>query len=119
MKTQLTSQRCVPCQGGEPPLADGEVAKFLQQVSGWSVSSVDGHPSLGKTFHFANFVESVDFVLRIRDVAEAEGHHPDLAIHWNTVRVENWTHAIGGLHENDFILAAKIDQAASDGSGLA
>lgn len=109
----LAQKRCVACQGGDPALTPGEIAKLAPHVPGWMVTIVDGHPSLQKTFKFKDFVGSVSFVNAIKDIAEAEGHHPDLHIHWNQVRVENWTHATGGLHQNDFILAAKIDQIVS------
>ncbi len=110
---ELRHKRCVPCEGGEPPLQPEEIDKLRPQVPGWNVKTVDGHPTLVKTFKFKDFVGSIEFVNKVRDVAEAEGHHPDLKIHWNTVRVENWTHATGGLHKNDFILAAKIDALSS------
>lgn len=110
---ELRQKRCVPCEGGEPPLKPADVDRLLAQVSGWRVETVEDHPVLTKTFRFKDFVGAVEFVNKIKDVAEAEGHHPDLRIHWNTVRVENWTHATGGLHENDFILAAKIDRLLS------
>lgn len=105
----LTQKRCVPCEGGEPPATDGEIQQLLKAVPGWTVTEVGGIKRLTKTFTFKNFVESIAFVNKVKDVAETEGHHPDLHISWNTVRAENWTHAIKGLHENDFILAAKID----------
>ncbi len=107
---ELLKKKCVPCEGGEPPLKPEEIQKLQPQVPEWSVETVDGHPSLVKTFTFKDFAGAIDFVNQVKDVAEDEGHHPDLHIHWNTVRVENWTHATGGLHENDFILAAKIDR---------
>ena len=107
---KLTHQRCAACEGGEPPLRPDEIAKLQPEVPDWQVSTIDGHPSLGKTFHFKNFAQSIDFVNKVRDIAEGEGHHPDVMIHWDTVRLENWTHATGGLHKNDFILAAKINQ---------
>jgi len=105
----LIKKRCIPCEGGEPALTPEEIAKLLPQVPEWEATEVDGHPSLVKTLKFKDFVGSIDFVNKVKDIAESEGHHPDLHIHWNKVRVENWTHAIGGLHENDFILAAKIN----------
>lgn len=108
---QLTKMKCVACEGGEPPLSAEEIQRLLPAVPSWTVATVDGHPSLGKSFTFKNFVESVDFVNLVKDIAEGEGHHPDVNIHWGTVRIENWTHATGGLHTNDFILAAKIDAA--------
>lgn len=82
-----------------------EVEKLLAQVSGWSLSG----KWITKEFHFRNFIEAMKFVNRVAAVAEEEGHHPDIHIHYNRVRFEIWTHAINGLSENDFILAAKID----------
>lgn len=110
MNKPLVKMRCVACEGGEPPLKPEEISRLQPQVPTWKVTTVDGHPSLVKTFEFKNFAESIDFVNRVRNVAEAEGHHPDVHVHWGTVRLENWTHATGGLHTNDFVLAAKVDQ---------
>ncbi len=109
----LLHRQCVPCEGGEPPATAEEIQRLLKNVRDWTVVDVDGVKRLTRTFMFKNFVGSVDFVNRLKDVAEAEGHHPDLHISWNKVRVENWTHAIKGLHQNDFILAAKIDALIS------
>ncbi len=106
---ELTKKHCVPCEGGEPPATDDEIQPWLPHVPGWQVREVDGIKRLTKTFKFKDFVGSIDFVNRVKDIAEAEGHHPDLHISWNKVRIENWTHAVKGLHENDFILAAKIN----------
>lgn len=110
---ELLKRKCVPCEGGEPPLKQEQITEMLTQVPKWRVETVNGHPVLTKTFPCKDFVGSIVFVNKVKDVAEAEGHHPDLKIHWNKVRVENWTHAIGGLHENDFILAAKIDRLSA------
>ena len=101
----LRARRCVPCEGGVPKLGTGEIAKLAPQVPAWSV---DGE-RLRRKFVFRNFVEAMRFVNRMADVAEAEGHHPDFSVHYREVEVSIWTHAIGGLSENDFILAAKID----------
>lgn len=109
----LTLKKCVPCDGGTPTLTNGEIAKLMHQITGWALIEIDGIKRLTKSYKFKDFVGSIDFVNRVKDIAQAEGHHPDLHIHWNQVRVENWTHAIGGLHENDFILAAKIDKVAT------
>lgn len=106
---ELRQRHCVPCEGGEPPATDEQVHGWLPQVPGWQVIEVEGIKRLTKTFKFKDFAGSIEFVNKVKDVAEAEGHHPDLHISWNKVRVENWTHAIKGLHENDFILAAKIN----------
>jgi 4a-hydroxytetrahydrobiopterin dehydratase len=104
----LASKHCVPCEGGTPPLDPAAASAYLRQVPGWELA--DGGRKLARVFTFGNFVEAVDFVNAITPIAEAEGHHPDLLVKWGEVRVELWTHAAGGLTENDFILAAKIDQ---------
>ncbi len=88
-----------------PPLTPSEVERLLAQVSGWSQSGA----WITKEFRFADFVAAMKFVNRVAELAETEGHHPDIHIHYNRVRFDIWTHAIGGLSENDFILAAKID----------
>jgi 4a-hydroxytetrahydrobiopterin dehydratase len=103
--SNLTEKRCVPCEGGVPSLGKSEVERLLAQVPGWSL----GGKRITKEFKFKNFVEAMKFVNRAADIAEQEGHHPDIHIHYNAVRFDIWTHAIDGLSENDFILAAKID----------
>ena len=106
--SNLADQRCVPCRGGVPPLEGEPLAKLSAQLPDWKV--VDGH-HLKKTFLFTDFKTALDFVNRAGAVAEAEGHHPDLHLEgYRNVWIEIWTHAIGGLSENDFILAAKIDK---------
>jgi 4a-hydroxytetrahydrobiopterin dehydratase len=107
MATDLAMRRCVPCEGGTPPLEQREIEPLLAQLEGWAIQ--DGK-KLVKSFRFENFVQAVDFVNDITPVAEAEGHHPDLFVKWGEVVVYLWTHAAGGLTENDFILAAKIDR---------
>ena len=106
---ELAQKHCVPCEGGTPPLTQAQVEPLLAQLDGWAV--VEGK-QIAKSYRFKNFVEAVDYVNKITPVAEAEGHHPDLLVRWGEVRIELWTHAIGGLSENDFIMAAKIDQVA-------
>jgi 4a-hydroxytetrahydrobiopterin dehydratase len=110
MAQELKAQRCVPCEGGEPPLEAVAIRTFSAQVPEWRVTD---QPRLTRTFRFPDFKEAMIFVNRMADVAEEEGHHPDFFVHWNEVRVELWTHATGGLHRNDFILAAKIDEVAA------
>jgi len=104
----LTSRTCVPCRGGVAPLK-GEPLKLLaaQLGQGWQV--VDEH-HLEKTYRFKDFAGALAFVNRVGAVAEAEGHHPDIALAWGRVTLTVFTHKIDGLHENDFILAAKADQ---------
>lgn len=104
---QLADRRCVPCQGGTPPMTRQEFQPLLAQIEGWEVPE---DRKLVKTFRFKNFVEAVEFVNRIAQVAEEEGHHPDLYVAWGKVTVYLWTHKIDGLSESDFIMAAKIDR---------
>ncbi len=105
--SELTQKKCVPCEGGVPSLDKATVERLLTQVSGWSLQG----KWITKEFKFKNFVLAMKFVDRVADIAEQEGHHPDIHIHYNLVRFDIWTHAIDGLSENDFILAAKIDAA--------
>ncbi len=109
----LAQRHCVPCESGTPPLTADQVAPLLTQLEGWAVEEAGGHQQLVKPFRFPDFVRAVDFVNRITPIAEAEGHHPDLLVAWGLVRVQLWTHAAGGLTENDFVMAARIDDAAS------
>jgi len=103
---ELTQRQCVPCRGGVPPLGGDEIRPLLDQLSGWEV--VNEH-HLRKEFRFSNYAEALAQVNRISEVAEAEGHHPDICFGWGKVEVLIWTHKINGLTESDFILAAKID----------
>lgn len=116
MTTILTQKKCVPCEGGAPPFGAAQIAEYLGQLqSGWEV--VD-EKKIARAFKFKDFKEAMGFVNRVADLAEFEGHHPDIAIHWNKVTLTLWTHAVGGLSENDFILASKIESlVASTPSG--
>jgi 4a-hydroxytetrahydrobiopterin dehydratase len=107
---RLTQSSCVPCRGGVPTLTAQEIAALAPQVPGWKVVEADGIPRLERTFTFPDFRQAMDFAVRVGELAEREQHHPDLHVAWGKVRVETWTHKIRGLHENDFILAAKTDQ---------
>ena len=102
----LTKKKCVPCEAGTKPLKDEEIKKFLGKIKYWALK--DNH--LFKNFKFKNFIEAMKFVDSVAEIAESEGHHPDFSVHYNKVEFEIWTHAINGLSENDFILAAKIDE---------
>jgi 4a-hydroxytetrahydrobiopterin dehydratase len=98
----------VPCSGGVPPLTTGERQLLLAQLGGeWQI--VDGH-HLERSFSFEGFRQALAFTNRIGELAEAEGHHPDIHLSWGRVRVTIWTHKIDGLTESDFILAAKIEE---------
>ncbi len=110
----LASKSCVPCRGGIPPLTESAAREMASRTPGWSLS--EAGLRLSRRFEFRDFVAAMQFVNRVADVGEAEGHHPDIAIHWNKVDLTLWTHKIGGLHENDFILAAKISRLLEGGS---
>jgi len=106
---ELTAKKCRPCEGGVPPLSPVEVAATLKQVPDWKLTA-DGQ-RIRREWRVKDFLTAVDFFRRIGEIAEAEDHHPDLhLVGYRNVAVELWTHAINGLSENDFILAAKIDQ---------
>jgi 4a-hydroxytetrahydrobiopterin dehydratase len=115
--TPLTKKRCVPCEGGVPQLTDMEIEELMPRVNGWEMKliTVDGAPirTIQKRFQFKNFRAAMSFLREVEEIAEAEGHHPDFCVHYSKVDFTIWTHAIKGLHENDFILAAKIDQLES------
>lgn len=102
----LAEQSCTPCQGGVSPLTVEEARVFLKNTPGWQLSD-DGR-WLSRAFQFRNFVKALAFVNKVGEVAEGEKHHPDIELGWGYAKVKIQTHKIGGLHENDFILAAKI-----------
>jgi 4a-hydroxytetrahydrobiopterin dehydratase len=105
--TDLAHKRCVPCRGGTPPLSGEGIKQLQPQVPAWEV--VDEH-HLRRRFDFPDFATALAFVDRIGEIAEQEGHHPDVQLSYGRVVVEIWTHKIDGLTESDFILAAKIDR---------
>ena len=104
--SELASRKCVPCHGGVPRLGGAELAAFARAVPGWEV--VDEH-HLRRAYKFPNFNAALAFVNRVGALAEDEGHHPDIAFGWGYAEIEIYTHAIDGLSESDFILAAKLD----------
>jgi 4a-hydroxytetrahydrobiopterin dehydratase len=108
----LRERRCEPCTGATPRLDAAAIATLLPQVPQWTVRD----DRLRRTFEFRDFAGAIAFVNRMAEVAEFENHHPDFTVHYREVEVVIWTHAVGGLSENDFILAAKIDGVA-DGTG--
>jgi 4a-hydroxytetrahydrobiopterin dehydratase len=106
-KSQLASEKCVPCRGGVPPLSGTDLHALERELGeGWRVV---GKHHLEREFTFPDFAQALAFTNRIGAVAEAEGHHPDIHLGWGHVRVEIWTHKINGLTRSDFVLAAKID----------
>lgn len=104
----FTQQHCVPCEGGIAPLTKADAKETMKHVPGWALFS-DGK-SIARDFVFKDFKDAMVFVNKVAELAEGEGHHPDISIHWNKVRLELSTHAIAGLSTNDFILAAKVNQ---------
>lgn len=113
----LTQTACVPCRGGVPTLTREEIAGLLPQVPAWQVEEKEGILRLRREFTFKDFRRALDFALRVGELAEREQHHPDLHVAWGRVVVETWTHKIRGLHQNDFILAAKTDALYSPPAG--
>ncbi len=104
----LTKKHCVPCEGGMPPLPPEGVASYMKYAPGWAASP--DSKKITREFTLKDFKEAMAFVNKVADIAESEGHHPDIYIFYNTIKFELSTHAVGGLSENDFILAAKINQ---------
>ena len=106
----LTQKHCVPCQGGIPPLTRSEADTFMGQVPGWELAA--GGDRIHRKFGFDDFQAALDFVNEVGALAEEEGHHPDISFGWGYADVTFFTHKIKGLHENDFIMAAKVNALA-------
>ena len=111
MQNELAQQHCVACRAGEPALSDAELSNLRPQLPDWRVDVVDGVRRLTRVFTFPDFASALAFTNAISALAEAEGHHPSLLTEWGKVTVSWWTHAIGGLHQNDVVMAAKTDAA--------
>ena len=107
----LKDKKCVPCEGGTAPFTEEMTKQFLSRVNDWKL---DGK-WISKEYKLKNFVEAVKFVDNVAELAEKEGHHPDIHIFYSRVKFDIWTHAIDGLSENDFIIAAKIDALTHNG----
>ena len=109
--SNLKDKRCVPCEGGVVPFDISEIHKYQKKVDGLDISKDNKENFfLNKRFNFNNFIESQDFINKVGEISEDEGHHPDISFGWGYAEIKITTHAIEGLSENDFILAAKIDQ---------
>ena len=109
--SDLADKKCIPCKGGIPPFNMSEIHKYLKKVDGWNVKENQSKSFyLIKEFRFKNFLESQDFVNKVGEIAEKEGHHPDISFGWGYAKIRIFTHSIKGLAESDFILAAKVDQ---------
>jgi 4a-hydroxytetrahydrobiopterin dehydratase len=109
--TDLAKKKCIPCEGTIPSFDIKEIHKYLKMVDGWQVKSDDNEVYyLIKDFKFKNFLESQRFVDKVGEIAEKESHHPDIMFGWGYAKIKIYTHSIKGLHESDFVLAAKVDQ---------
>jgi 4a-hydroxytetrahydrobiopterin dehydratase len=105
----LSQMKCVACRGGEPTLTESQVDQFMAHVPEWQVMEVNGEKRLERVFRLKNFADALAFTDKIGAIAEEEDHHPLLITEWGKVTVNWWTHKIRGLHQNDFIMAAKTD----------
>ncbi|GBG12681.1 4a-hydroxytetrahydrobiopterin dehydratase [Novimethylophilus kurashikiensis] len=110
----LTSKTCTPCQGGIPPLTPQEAEHFRSNVPDWEL--LDNTTKVKRTFRTRNFMDAMGLARQVGELCEAEGHHADITFGWGYCKVVFQTHKINGLHENDFIMAAKVDQLASQGA---
>ena len=112
--SDLHEKNCIPCRGGISPFDISEIHKYLKKVDGWDVKSNENkNYYLEKNFKFKNFLSSQKFVNLTGDISEKEGHHPDISFGWGYAKIKISTHAVNGLTENDFILAAKIDNISN------
>ena len=107
--SELAGKTCVPCRGGVPPLKGQELADIYKQLPQWAHWKIVNEHHLTRTFTFADFRQALNFVNRVGEVAEEQGHHPDILLTWGKVEITLWTHKIDGLTESDLIMAAKID----------
>jgi 4a-hydroxytetrahydrobiopterin dehydratase len=105
----LNEKHCVPCEGMIPAMSEADEDKFIAQVKGWQLLR-EGMHKIRKEFKFKDFKGSMDFVNKVAAIAESEGHHPDIYIYYSKVVLELYTHAVKGLFDNDFILAARVDE---------
>ena len=107
----LADRHCARCTPDTPTMSEGEIRDQLRELEGWELSQREGRPLIARTYRFKGFLPGVERVNRIAAIAESEGHHPDLHLSYGSLTVELTTHVAGGVTENDFILAAKIDEA--------
>lgn len=114
MAEELRGQRCTVCRKGAPQVTEEKLAEYRKQVPDWAVHTVEGVRRIVRSFPFPDFISALDFSVAVGQAAEEEGHHPAILTEWGKVTVSWWTHKIGGLHRNDFIMAAKTDRTASE-----
>lgn len=115
----LLEMKCIGCHSGELPLEDDAITSWHAGIPDWTISGRDQPRRLSRVFTFPGFREAMQFANQVGEVAEQEGHHPSLLVEWGKVTVTWWTHATGGLHRNDFIMAAKTDALFRDGQSRA
>ncbi|HEX6749162.1 MAG TPA: 4a-hydroxytetrahydrobiopterin dehydratase [Longimicrobium sp.] len=109
--TELSTGKCEPCRKGAPTVTDAEAAELIAQLPDWGIVDREGIKRLERVIAFPDFASALAFTNRVGEIAEEEGHHPALLTEWGRVTVTWWTHKIRGLHRNDFIMAAKTDEA--------
>ena len=112
MVTYLVGETCVACRSDSPRVTEEEIAELKPLIPEWSLVEHDGVPRLERVFKFRSYRDALAFTQRVGELAEEQGHHPAMLLEWGRVTVSWWTHAIMGLHRNDFVMAAKTDQAA-------
>ncbi len=113
---ELAVSRCEACRADAPRVTEDEIARYQRVVPDWRIVERDGIRQLERSYKFRNFVDALAFTNRVGEIAEAEGHHPDLMTCWGRVTVTWWSHKIKGLHRNDFVMAAKCDQLHANSS---
>lgn len=111
MTIDISSQQCVPCRKDSPPLSSADIQSLhADYTPDWNVVQVDGIPHLKRAFEFKDFAQAMQFSQKIGEIADQQDHHPRIVTEWGKTTVEWWTHAINGLHQNDFIMAIKVDE---------
>lgn len=113
----LAQAHCEACRADAPRVSDEELAELIREIPDWNIETRDGHLELKKVYLFSNFRHALAFTNAVGEIAEAEGHHPDLLTEWGKVTVTWWSHSIKGLHRNDFIMAARTDEVAKTAEG--
>lgn len=114
--SQLSEQQCEACSWDAPHVTEAEIEQYKAEIPEWQIIERDGIMKLERVFKFRNFKQALDFTNRVGEIAESEGHHPDIFLAWGRVDLKIWTHKIDGLTESDFVLAAKIDQLGAEGT---
>ncbi len=108
--SELSQLKCVTPRGNEPTLTEGEIYVMHPQIPDWQIKEVDGMKRLERVFKFKNFAQALEFTNKVGAIAEEQDHHPLIVTEWGKVTIHWWTHKIGGLHKNDFIMAAKTEE---------